>query len=77
MPPTWQESGPVLVTADKGYDSSANHCYLATNGQRCGISLKRKQIALDIIRCAYRDNQRERLQIEHKFVRCTPSSVQS
>lgn len=55
------------VTADKGYDTNANHRHLKARGQRSGIILKRNRIAPDIIGRVCRDSRRERPQIERKF----------
>jgi len=55
------------VTADKGYDTNANHQRLKDNGQRSSIIVKRNRTNPEIISQANPKSQRERPSIERKF----------
>lgn len=55
------------VTADKGYDTNANHLRLQANGQRSSIILKRNRINPAVLGQADRRSQRQRPNIERKF----------
>jgi len=55
------------VTADKGYDTNANHQRLKDNGQRSSIIIKRNRTNPEIISQANSQSQRERPNIERKF----------
>jgi len=55
------------VTADKGYDTNANHQKLKQSGQRSSIIIKRNRTAPDILGRADPNSQRERPNIERKF----------
>jgi len=55
------------VTADKGYDTNANHGYLTHHGQRSGIIIKKNRVDPQIIGRADPQSQRKRPNIERKF----------
>ena len=55
------------VTADKGYDTNANHQKLKAGGQRSSIIVKKNRTNSEIIGQANRNSQRERPNIERKF----------
>jgi IS5 family transposase len=55
------------VTADKGYDTNANHQELKDRGQRSSIIIKKNRTAPQVIGQANPNSQRERLNIERKF----------
>jgi len=55
------------VTADKGYDTDANHCQLKDNGQRSSIIVKANRTNPEVIGQANPKSQRERPIIERKF----------
>ena len=55
------------VTADKGYDTNANHRQLKDNGQRSSIVVKNNRTNPEIIGQANPKSQRERPNIERKF----------
>jgi len=55
------------VTADKGYDTNANHQKLKDRGQRSSIILKQNRTAPQVIGQANPKSQRERPNIERKF----------
>jgi len=55
------------VTADKGYDTNANHQKLKAQGQRSSIIIKQNRTAPQVIGQANRKSQRERPCIERKF----------
>ena len=55
------------VTADKGYDTNANHQRLKAQGQRCSIIVKKNRTNTEIIGQANPASQRERPTIERKF----------
>ncbi len=55
------------VTADKGYDTDANHRRLKDNGQRSSIILKKNRTNRQIIGQADSKSQRERPNIKRKF----------
>jgi IS5 family transposase len=55
------------VTADKGYDTDANHQRLTDRGQRSSIILKKNRTARQVIGQANPQSQRERPGIERKF----------
>jgi len=55
------------VTADKGYDTNANHQRLQANGQRSSIMVKQNRTNTDVIGQANPRSQRERANIERKF----------
>ena len=55
------------VTADKGYDTNANHQKLKVRGQRSSIIIKKNRTAPGIIGQANPQSQRERRNIERKF----------
>ena len=55
------------VTADKGYDSNANHQHLQTHGQRSSIILKQNRTNPQVLGQADPQSQRERPHIERKF----------
>ena len=55
------------VTADKGYDTNANHQKLKERGQRSSIIIKKNRTDADIIGQADPKSQRERPSIERKF----------
>ena len=68
-----QMLGPLIdphareVTADKGYDTDANHRQLKGNGQRSSIIVKKNRTNPEIIGQANPASQRERPNIERKF----------
>ncbi len=55
------------VTADKGYDTNANHQHLRRHGQRSSIVLKGNRTNRQVLGRADVDSQRERCGIERKF----------
>jgi len=55
------------VTADKGYDTNANHQKLKRQGQRSSIIIKKNRTDADIIGHADAQSQSERRNIERKF----------
>jgi len=55
------------VTADKGYDTDANHQKLKRRGQRSSIIVKKNRTNADVIGQANPKSQRERAKIERKF----------
>ena len=55
------------VTADKGYDTDANHQWLKEGGQRSSIVVKNNRTNPEIIGQAHPQSQRERPHIERKF----------
>ncbi len=55
------------VTADKGYDTNANHQRLKDNAQRSSIIVKKNRTNTEILGQANPDSQRERSNIERKF----------
>ena len=55
------------VTADKGYDTNANHQKLKRRGQRSSIIVKKNRTNADVIGQANPKSQRERAKIERKF----------
>lgn len=55
------------MTADKGYDTNANHQQLKDNGQRSSIVVKNNRTNPEIIGQANPTSQRERPNIERKF----------
>ena len=55
------------VTADKGYDTDANHQQLKESGQRSSIVVKNNRTNPEIIGQANLPSQRERPHIERKF----------
>jgi len=55
------------VTADKGYDTNANHQKLKDRGQRSSIILKNNRTAPQVIGQANPNSQRERPGMERKF----------
>lgn len=55
------------VTADKGYDTNANHRYLLRHGQRSSIIIKNNRVDPQIIGRADPQSQRKRPNIERKF----------
>ena len=55
------------VTADKGYDTNANHQRLKSNGQRSSIIVKKNRTNAAVIGQANSQSQRERPNIERKF----------
>jgi len=55
------------VTADKGYDTNANHQRLKDNGQRSSIILKKNRTRPEIVGQANPNSQRQRPSIERKF----------
>ena len=55
------------VTADKGYDTNANHQRLKDNGQHSSIMVKKNRTNPEILGQANPDSQRERPNIERKF----------
>ena len=56
------------VTAERGYDTNANHQKLKERGQRSSIIVKKNRIDPQIISQADPKSQRERPNIERKFV---------
>jgi IS5 family transposase len=68
-----QMLGPLIdahsqeVTADKGYDTDANHQRLKDKGQRSSIIIKANRTNPEIIGQANPQSQRERPNIERKF----------
>jgi len=68
-----QMIGPLIdphareVTADKGYDTDANHQQLKDNGQRSSIVVKSNRTNPEIIGQANPQSRRERSNIERKF----------
>ena len=68
-----QMLGPLIdphareVTADKGYDTDANHQRLKEGGQRSSIIIKANRTNPEIIGQANPKSQRERPNIERKF----------
>jgi len=68
-----QMLGPLIdphareVTADKGYDTDANHQRLKEGGQRSSIIIKDNRSNLEVIGQANPASQRERPNIERKF----------
>ena len=68
-----QVLGPLIdppaqeVTADRGYDSDANHQRLKHSGQRSSIIIKDNRTNPEVIGQANPASQRERLNIERKF----------
>ena len=55
------------VTADKGYDTDANHQRLKHSGQRSSIIIKDNRTTPEVIGQANPQSQRERPNIERKF----------
>ena len=55
------------VTADKGYDTNANHLRLQANGQRSSLILKQNRTNRDGLGRANPRSQRERANIERNF----------
>jgi len=55
------------VTADKGYDTNANHQKLKERGQGSSIILKKNRTNAEIVGQANPQSQRERPNIERKF----------
>jgi len=55
------------VTADKGYDTDANHRQLKRRGQRSSIIVKKNRTNAAVIGQANAPSQRERPKIERKF----------
>jgi transposase, IS5 family len=55
------------VTADKGYDTNANHRRLKANGQRSNIMVKKNRVNPQVLGRADPDSWRERPDIERKF----------
>ena len=55
------------VTADKGYDTNANHQKLKQQGQRSSIIVKKNRTKPDVLGQADPKSQRERPNIERKF----------
>ena len=55
------------VTADKGYDTNANHQKLKEDGQRSSIILKKNRTNSEIVGQANSNSQRQRPNIERKF----------
>ena len=55
------------VTADKGYDTNANHHKLKQRGQRSRIIVKKNRTNIEILGQANTDTRRERRHIERKF----------
>jgi len=55
------------VTADKGYDTNANHQKLKAGGQRSSIITKENRTNSEIVGQANPQSQRERPNIERKF----------
>jgi IS5 family transposase len=55
------------VTADKGYDTNANHQRLKVNGQRSSLILKQNRTNPQVLGQADPQNQRQRPRIERKF----------
>ena len=68
-----QMLGPLIdphsreVTADKGYDTDANHQRLNHSGQRSSIIIKDTRTNPELIGQANPQSQRERPNIERKF----------
>ena len=68
-----QMLGPLIdphareVTADKGYDTDANHQRLKEGGQRSSIIIKANRTNPEVIGQANPASQRERPNIERKF----------
>ena len=68
-----QMLGPLIyphareVTADKGYDTDANHQRLKHSGQRSSIIIKDNRTNPEVIGQANPQSQRERPNIERKF----------
>ena len=68
-----QMLGPLIdphaqeVTADKGYDTDANHQRLKHSGQRSSIIIKDNRTNPEVIGQANPRSQRERANIERKF----------
>jgi IS5 family transposase len=55
------------VTADKGYDTNANHRHLEANGQSSSIMVKKNRANAQVLRRAAPDSCRKRPAIERKF----------
>jgi IS5 family transposase len=55
------------VTADKGYDTNANHQHLEANGQRSSIIVKKNRVNPQMMGRADPDSCRKRPSIERKF----------
>jgi len=55
------------VTADKGYDTDANHQRLKEGGQRSSIIIKDNRTNPEVIGQANPQSQRERPNVERKF----------
>ena len=55
------------VTADKGYNTNANHQRLKHNGQRSSIIVQKNRTNRQVIGQAHARSQRERANIERKF----------
>ena len=55
------------MTADKGYDTNANHQHLQASGRRSSIILKKNRTNPQVSGQAHPYSQRERASIERKF----------
>ena len=55
------------VTADKGYDTNANHQRLQAHGQRSSLILKQNRTQPELLGQADPQSQRERAGLERKF----------